>query len=117
MSNFEKNAKHPVLGSKIRKGDKVYVITGKDKGKTGSVLRVYGKTGRVLIQGINLVKKHVKPGKVSKEGGIINVEKSIAISNVMLFNDKLDRPVRLGFKLVDAKKYRLIRKNGEVLEK
>jgi len=105
------------LTTKIRKGDKVKILSGKDKGKTGSVIRVYGKDNRVLVQGINLVKKHVKPGKVSKEGGIVNVEKPIAISNVMLFNDKLDRPVRLGFKVVDNKKYRLIRKNGEVIEK
>jgi len=105
------------ITTKIRKGDKVKILSGKDKGKTGSVIRVYGKDNRVLVQGINLVKKHVKPGKVSKEGGIVNVEKPIAISNVMLFNDKLDRPVRLGFKVVDNKKYRLIRKNGEVIEK
>lgn len=105
------------MTTKIRKGDKVKVLSGKDKGKSGTVLRVLGKENRVLIQGINLVKKHVKPGKVSKEGGIINVEKPIAISNVMLFNDKLDRPVRLGFKVVDNKKYRLIKKNGEVIEK
>jgi len=105
------------LTTKIRKGDKVKILSGKDKGKTGSVIRVYGIENRVLVQGINLVKKHVKPGKVSKEGGIVNVEKPIAISNVMLFNDKLDRPVRLGFKVVDNKKYRLIRKNGEVIEK
>jgi large subunit ribosomal protein L24 len=103
--------------SKIRKGDKVKVISGKDKGKIGNVIRVLTKENRVLVQGINLVKKHVKPGKMSKEGGIVNIEKAIAISNVMLFNDKLDRPVRLGYKIVDNKKYRLIRKNGEVIEK
>lgn len=103
--------------TKIRKNDKVKILSGKDKGKVGSVLRIYTKTGKVLIQGINLAKKHVKPGKVSKEGGIINIEKPIAISNVMLFNEKLDRPVRVGFKLVDNKKYRLIKSNGEVLDK
>lgn len=104
-------------GFKIRKGDKVKVLSGKEKGKTGNVIRVYTSTAKVLIQGINLSKKHVKPGKVSKEGGIINIEKPIAISNVMLFNDKLDRPVRVGFKLVDGKKYRSIVKTGEIVEK
>ncbi len=106
-----------MLTTKIRKGDKVTVLAGKDKGKSGNVLRLFPKTSRVLVQGINLVKKHVKPGKVSKEGGIVNIEKPLAISNVMLFNDKLNRPVRVGFKLVDNKKYRLIKKNNEVLEK
>jgi large subunit ribosomal protein L24 len=101
----------------LKKGDKVKIITGKDKGKTGAVLRVYQKTAKVLVQGIGIVKKHVKPGKVSKEGGIVRIERPIAISNVMYFNDKLEMPIRLGSKLVDGKKYRLNKKNNEVLEK
>jgi large subunit ribosomal protein L24 len=101
----------------IKKGDKVKIITGKDKGKTGNVLKYFPLTNKVLIQGVNLVKKHVKPGKVSKEGGIVSVEKPIAVSNIMYFNVKLDRPVRLGSKIIEKKKYRVSKKNGEVLEK
>jgi len=100
---------------KIRKGDKVKVISGKDKGKIGSVIKVYAKDDRVLIEGVNVVKRHVKRGAVSKEGGIINVERPIPVSRVMYYDDKLGRPIRLGFKVVDGKKYRLNKVSGEVL--
>ena len=90
---------------KIRKGDKVKVITGKDKGKIGTVLRVYKRNNTVLVEGVNKVRKHVKPGTVSKEGGIVSIEKPIQISNVMFFNEKLNQPVRIGFKIINNKKY------------
>lgn len=73
---------------KIRKNDKVKVITGKDKGKEGNVLSVFKKKNKVLVEGVNIVKKHVKPGTVSKEGGIISMEKPIDASNVMVVKAK-----------------------------
>ncbi len=103
--------------SKIRKNDKVMVISGKDKGKTGNVLKVFSADNRVVIEGVNKVKKHVKPGTISKEGGIIQIERPISISNVMYYDDKLQKPVRVGFKIVDGKKYRINKKTGEALEK
>ena len=73
---------------KVRRNDKVKVITGKDKGKEGTVVRVFKKTNKVLVEGINIVKKHVKPGAVSKEGGIISMERPIDASNVMVVGSK-----------------------------
>lgn len=102
---------------KIRKGDKVKVITGKDKGKIGPVLRVFIKDRKVLVEGVNIAKKHVKPGAVSKEGGIVSIERPIAVSNVMFYNEKLKRPVRVGYKVVDGKKKRVCKKSGEILDK
>lgn len=101
---------------KIREKDKVKVITGKDKGKIGTVLRVLKEENRVLVEGVNMVKRHVKPGTVSKEGGIVSIEKPIDISNVMYYSEKLQRPVRIAFKNIEGKKYRVARKTGEVLD-
>lgn len=102
---------------KIHTGDKVKVIAGKDKGKTGKVMRIFSDKNKLVVEGVNIVKRHVKPGVVSKEGGIINIERPINISNVMYFDEKLNAPVRLGSKLVENKKYRVSKKSGEVLEK
>ncbi|EKD99735.1 MAG: 50S ribosomal protein L24, partial [uncultured bacterium] len=71
---------------------------------------------KVLVEGVNKVKKHIKPGKVSKEGGIISVEKPITVSNVMYFDTKLGKPSKLGFKVVDGKKYRINKKTGDTVE-
>lgn len=102
---------------KIRANDKVKVISGKDKGKVGKVLRVLIEKNKVVVEGVNIVKRHVKPGTVSKEGGIVSIEKPISASNVMFFNEKIGEPVRLGTKLIDGKKYRICRKTGEVVDK
>ena len=102
---------------KIIKGDKVRIISGKDLNKTGVVLNVLPKENRVIVEGINIVKKHVKPGAVSKEGGIIKKEGSIHVSNVMYFDDGLGKAVRLGTKVVDGKKYRVNKATGKVLGK
>lgn len=72
----------------VKKGDKVKVITGKDKGKSGKVLAAFPKKDRVLIEGINMVKKHTKPSNVNPQGGILNVEAPIHVSNVMLIDLK-----------------------------
>ena len=102
---------------KIKKGDKVKIIAGKDLGKTGVVLKVFKLENRLLVEGVNIVSRHVKPGAVSKEGGIIKKEAPINVSNVMFFDEKLGRPVKLGSKIVDGKKYRVNKVTNEVLGK
>ncbi|GIW69546.1 MAG: 50S ribosomal protein L24 [Patescibacteria group bacterium] len=100
---------------KIQKDDKVKIISGKDRGKVGKVLRVYPSRGEVVVEGVNMVKKHIKPGKVSKEGGIISMEKPVKISNVMLVDPKTGEPAKVGYKIIDGKKYRINKKTGEVV--
>ncbi|EKD96133.1 MAG: 50S ribosomal protein L24 [uncultured bacterium] len=102
---------------KIHKGDKVKVITGKDKGKEGKVLAVYQLKNKVLVEGVNKVKKHVKPGTVSKEGGIVVIEKPIDVSNVMYIDSNSGNPVRVGYKIVEGQKYRINKKSGEIIGK
>ena len=101
---------------KIKKGDKVKIIAGKDLGKIGMVLKVLKDENRVIVEGINIVSRHVKPGAVSKEGGIIKKEAPINISNVMFYDEALGRPVRLGSKMLDGKKYRVNKVTGEALK-
>lgn len=102
---------------KIRLKDKVKVISGKDKGKTGEVIKVLPLVNKVIVQGINMVKKHVKPGVVNKEGGIVTFEKPIDVSNVMYFDEKENKPSRLGYTLSDGKKFRVVKKTKEILTK
>ncbi len=101
---------------KIRKNDKVKIIAGKDKGKTGKVIAVLTDKNKVIVEGVNLVKKHIKKGQGSEEGGIVNMEKPIDASNVMFIDEKSGLPVRLGYKVVDGKKYRVSKKNGEIIK-
>jgi large subunit ribosomal protein L24 len=100
---------------KIKVNDKVKILSGKDKGKVGPVLKVLVEKERVIVEGINKVKKHVKPGTVSKEGGIISIERPVHVSNVMYIDEKGGKPTRLGFKVIDGKKYRISKKSGEVV--
>ncbi|MFZ5424696.1 MAG: 50S ribosomal protein L24 [Patescibacteria group bacterium] len=104
------------MSLKIKKNDKVKVIAGKDKGTVGVVQRIYSSKGKIVVEGVNIVKRHVKPGVVSKEGGIISIEKPIDMSNVMVIDPKTDEPTRVGFKVIDGKKYRISKKSGEVLD-
>ncbi len=101
---------------KLRKNDKVVIITGKEKGKTGKVLLVFKSINKILVEGVNKVKRHVKPGKASKEGGIISVERPIPVSNVMFYDDKLGKPSRIGYKLAGEKKVRFNKKSGDVID-
>jgi len=101
---------------KIKKGDKVVVITGSDRGKTGEVLRVLRSEMRVLVQGVNMVKRHTRqsPGE---PGGIIEKEAPVHISNVAHVDPRDDKPTRVGWKIVDAgRKVRFARRSGEVIE-
>lgn len=104
------------MGLKIRKDDEVIVITGKDKGKTGKVLRVLPKEERVVVQGINVATKHKKPSRLSA-GGIEKVELPIHVSNVALKDPKSGKPTRFGTKVLgDGKKIRIARKSGEAID-
>jgi large subunit ribosomal protein L24 len=102
---------------KLKKGDKVKIIAGKDKGKVASILKVLKEVNKIVVEGVNIAKKHVKPGKISKEGGIIKIEKPIDASNAMYFDEKTNKSVRLGYKLVNGKKYRVSKKTGEIVDK
>lgn len=95
----------------VKKGDKVKVITGKDKGKSGKVLAAFPKKDRVLIEGINMVKKHTKPSNVNPQGGILNVEAPIHVSNVMLIDPKTGEPTRVGYEVKGDKKSTRSKKN------
>lgn len=101
--------------NKIRKGDEVIVLTGKDKGRRGAVLRVDGE--RVVVEGVNRAKKHTKPNPIKGlVGGIVEKEMSIHISNVAIFNPTTQKADRVGFKtLEDNKKVRFFKSNGEQL--
>jgi len=101
----------------VKKGDKVMVISGKDKGKTGVVLAAFPKKDRVIVEGINIVKKHSKPSQVNPQGGIMDQEAAIHVSNVMPIDPKTGEPTRVGTKTVDGKKVRVAKKSGEVLDK
>ena len=101
----------------VKKGDKVMVISGKDKGKTGVILSAFPKKDRVLVEGVNIVKKHSKPSQMNPQGGIISQEAPIHVSNVMPLDPKTGEPTRVGLKEVDGKKVRIAKKSGEVLDK
>jgi large subunit ribosomal protein L24 len=102
--------------NRVRRGDLVEVIAGKDKGKRGKVLRVYPKKDRVLVQGVNIVKKHMRQRSADIPGGIIEMEAPIHLSNVMPVCSKCNRGVRVGFKILeDGTKMRICRKCGEAL--
>ena len=102
---------------KIRKNDQVMIVKGKEQGKTGRVIRVIPDKGHVLIEKLNMVKRHTKPSAKYKQGGIIEKEAPLAISNVMLLCDKCKGPVRVGRKVLeDGKRVRLCKKCGEVFE-
>ncbi|MCG7418974.1 50S ribosomal protein L24 [Macrococcus epidermidis] len=100
----------------IKKGDKVIVITGKDKGKTGTVIEALPKKDRVVVEGVNIAKKHQKPTQMNPEGGIVEFEAAIHVSNVMLIDPKTNKPTRVGTKIEDGKKVRVAKKSGEIIK-
>ncbi|MEE8351212.1 MAG: 50S ribosomal protein L24 [Rhodospirillales bacterium] len=101
---------------KIKKGDRVFVTTGKDKGKTGDVLKVFTKTDRVLVQGANMIKRHTRPTQTAA-GGIVEMEASIHVSNLAHIDPKDDKPTRVGFKVLDGgNKVRFAKRSGEVID-
>ena len=101
---------------KIKKGDTVIVNTGKDKGKKGEVLKTMPSKSRVIVQGVNVVKKHQRPTQVSA-GGVEEKELSIHVSNVAIADPKTDKPTRVGYKaLKDGKKARVAKASGETID-
>ena len=102
---------------KIRKGDRVKVITGRSKGKVGDVLRVIAAEQRVVVSGVNMIKRHTKPGRTDA-GGIVEREAAIHVSNVAILDPKSDKPTKIGFKfLEDGRKVRIARGSGETLDR
>ncbi|MGB8276028.1 MAG: 50S ribosomal protein L24 [Alphaproteobacteria bacterium] len=102
---------------KIKKGDNVIVITGRDKGKKGSVLKVLTAEQRVVVQGVNMVKRHTRPSAAGA-GGIVEKEAAIHVSNVAHVDPKGNKPTRAGFKsLADGRKVRFARRSGEVIDR
>ena len=110
-----KKTKAPKL--KIKKGDKVVVLAGRDKGKTGEVLKVMPKERRVLVQGVQIIKRHQRPTQTTA-GGINEFEAPLHVSNVALADPKTDEPTRIGYKtLDDGRKVRVARRSGEVVDR
>ena len=103
------------MAAKIKKGDRVVVLTGKDKGKTGEVLQVLPTEGRALVQGINLVRRHTR-ATAEREAGIYSKEASIHLSNIALADPKDDKPTRVGFIIKDGAKQRVAKRSGDVID-
>jgi len=102
---------------KIKKGDKVKVISGKDRGKIGEVKDVFKKVDKVVVNGVNIITKHQKPtGDESKPSGILKYEGPIHVSNVMLIDPKNNKPTRIGYKIKDGKKVRFAKKSNTILK-
>ena len=99
---------------KIKKGDTVRVIAGKDKDKEGKVLAVNAEKGTVVVEGVNMIKRHLTPGKETQEGGIITQEGPIHISNVMYVQN--GKTTRVGFQVVDGKKVRYAKSNNQAID-
>ncbi|WP_217597940.1 50S ribosomal protein L24 [Cohnella sp. GbtcB17] len=101
----------------VKKDDNVIVITGKDKGKKGRVIAAYPRQNRVLIEGVNLVKKHTRPSQTNPQGGIIEQEAPIHVSNVMHVDPKSGKPTRIGYKVLDnGTKVRVAKKSGQEID-
>ena len=99
---------------KLKTGDKVVVIAGKDKGKEGKIVAVDKKNNRVMVEGVNMVSKHTKPSQANPNGGIVQKEAPIDMSNVMYVHK--GKATRVGFKVEDGKKVRIAKSTGEVID-
>ena len=101
---------------KIRKGDRVVVLAGKDKGRTGEIVKMMPKEGKALVSGINLVKRHQRQTQ-TQEAGIINKEASLHLSNLAIADPKDGKPTRVGFKIMDdGRKVRVAKRSGDVID-
>jgi large subunit ribosomal protein L24 len=101
---------------KLKKKDRVIVIAGKDKGKTGEITAVIPKENRVVVSGINMIARHTKPSQANAQGGIVRREASIHASNVACLDPKDNKPVRVGFKMVKDQKVRIAKRSGEEIK-
>jgi large subunit ribosomal protein L24 len=104
------------MAAKIKKGDKVIVLAGRDKGRTGEVLSVDPRESRALVQGVNIVRRHQRQ-TVQQEGGIISKESSIDLSNLSIVDPKSGKPTRVGFKVLDdGRKVRFAKRSGDLID-
>ena len=102
--------------AKIKKGDKVVVLSGKDKGKTGEVTKAMPRDGKVIVGGINMMTRHKKPSQVDPNGGLERIEAPMAVSKVAIADPKDGKPTRVGFKILeDGRKVRVAKRSGEVI--
>jgi large subunit ribosomal protein L24 len=105
------------MAARIRKGDRVQVMTGADRGKRGEVLQVLPKENRAVVQGVNIAKRHKKAQGMGQEGGIIEKEATIHLSNIMLIDPKTDKPTRIAHRVLDnGTKLRVARRTGNTIE-
>ena len=102
------------MAAKIKKGDRVILLAGKDKGRTGNVTKVMPKDSRVVISGLNMVQRHTRPSQGDPQGGIKHKEASVHVSNVAIV-DSNGKPTRVGFKVEDGKKVRVAKTTGETI--
>ena len=103
--------------AKIKKGDNVVVRSGKDKGRTGTVLQVMPKDGKVLVGGVNMMTRHRKPSQANPQGGLERIEAPMHISKVAIEDPKTGKPTRVGFKVMeDGRKVRVAKRSGEVID-
>jgi large subunit ribosomal protein L24 len=102
------------MAAKIKKGDRVVVLAGKDKGRQGTVTRVFPKDERVLVEGVNMVQRHTKPSQADPQGGVKNKEAPLHVSNVAIV-DSAGKPTRVGFRMEGDKKVRFAKTTGEVI--
>jgi large subunit ribosomal protein L24 len=106
------------MAARIKKGDRVVVLAGKDKGRQGEVIKVLPTDGRVVVQGVQMVKRHQKQSAQNPQGGIISKEASINVSNVAHVDPKDGKPTRIGFKfLQDGRKVRFAKRSGEQIDR
>ncbi|MCW8864698.1 MAG: 50S ribosomal protein L24 [Colwellia sp.] len=104
------------MASKIRRDDEVIVLAGKDKGKTGKVTKVLVESGKVYVEGVNLIKKHTKPvPQLQQPGGIVEKEAPLQVSNVAILNPKSGKADRVGFRVEDGKKVRFFKSDNELI--
>ena len=103
------------MAAKIRKGDKVVVLAGKDKGRTGEVIEVRPTEGRARVRGVNMVKRHQKQ-TAQQEGGIMSKESTIHLSNLALSDPRDGKPTRVGFKIIDGRKVRVAKRSGAEID-
>jgi large subunit ribosomal protein L24 len=107
-----------VAKTKIKKGDTVVVTTGRERGKTGKVLALHLNDGKVIVEKLNLIKRHTKPNQKVKQGGIIEREAPLSLANIMVLCGNCSKPVRLGIKqLNDGRRVRICKKCQEVIER
>lgn len=105
-----------MAAAKIKKGDRVVVLSGKDKGKHGEVVRALPQEGRVVVRGVNIVTRHRKPSQANPQGGLEKVEAPLHVSKVAIEDPKTGKPTRVGFRIEDGRKVRVAKRSGEKID-